>query len=256
MSLSLVTRVRGKVRRSLARRGWMGTVLHVPRALFERLREMDPRRKRQRALLEKAQQEFDRDYHVQTAGQIDLAALEVVGDNRDLGHFYLGTHSQAFRTLLASLPIRHAEFVFIDLGSGKGKALLLAAEWPFKAVIGVEFAPALHQVALANFRTYSNPNQKCFNLCSRNTDVTAFEFPAEPSVLYFFNPFSEIVLRGVLENLHRSLAACPREVWACYAHPYAHGPLDASPDFELVSATTSCRIYRAHRITGPSSVRA
>jgi hypothetical protein len=96
------------------------------------------------------QREFDRTYHVDTAGTTELDGLEVVGNHRDLGHRYRGTDPQLFRTAIGSLPIHHEDFVFIDFGSGKGKALFLAAEWPFKAIIGVEFAPALHRIAESN----------------------------------------------------------------------------------------------------------
>ena len=49
-----------------------------------------------------------------------------------------------FRKVLASLQIAFHDYTFIDFGSGKGRALLLASEFPFKRIIGLEFSPELH----------------------------------------------------------------------------------------------------------------
>jgi methylase of polypeptide subunit release factors len=51
---------------------------------------------------------------------------------------------------VASLDVEHKDFTFIDLGSGKGRALVLALSYPFRRVVGVEFALELHRVAEAN----------------------------------------------------------------------------------------------------------
>jgi hypothetical protein len=44
------------------------------------------------------------------------------------------------RETLAALPIAYDKFAFVDCGSGKGRTLLIASEFPFKFIIGVEFA--------------------------------------------------------------------------------------------------------------------
>ncbi len=153
--------------------------------------------------------------------------------------------------MMASLAINYSDYVFIDFGSGKGKALLLAAEWPFKAIRGVEFAPALHRVAEANFRTYKNPAQRCLDLRSHCMDATEFELPADPLVIYFYNPFNELVLSTLLSRIRQSVKTSPRDVWACYYHPIAHRPLDESPFFSPVELTDVYRIYRLN----PNSCR-
>jgi hypothetical protein len=188
------------------------------------------------------QREFDRVYRVDTAGRIGLEELTVNG-NRDAGVYYLGTDPDAFRAAISSLPIRHDNYTFVDYGSGKGKALLLASEWPFKAIIGVEFAPALHRVAEQNFGTYTNPAQLCRELRSVNTDAREFDPPPGPLVLYLYNPFTEPALSAVLTRIGRSLRDNPRDTWVVYSAPFTR-LFDESSLFDLVSATGSCRIYR------------
>src|SRR5579864_7137056 len=53
------------------------------------------------------------------------------------------------------------DFTFIDLGSGKGRVLLMASDYPFKRIIGVEFMLELHRVAQKNIAGYSSDRQQC-----------------------------------------------------------------------------------------------
>jgi hypothetical protein len=245
-SMALIAKLRGKVIRSIAHRGLVGTILYAPTYVCDVLSDLTParrlQRRRQAERKLETQREFDRIYHVDTAGRIGLEELRVLG-NRDTGVYYLGTDPDTFRSAISSLPIQHETYTFVDYGSGKGKALLLATEWPFKACIGVEFAPAFHCVAESNFRTYVNPAQRCRDLRSVNTDAAKFDPPPGPLVLYFFNPFMEPILSAVLKRIGDSLEHSPRDIWVVYSAPYARS-FDESPLFDLVATVRSSRGYR------------
>jgi len=45
---------------------------------------------------------------------------------------------------MQAMPIDLSKFTFIDLGAGKGRALLMASDYLFQKIIGVEFMPELH----------------------------------------------------------------------------------------------------------------
>jgi hypothetical protein len=68
---------------------------------------------------------------------------------------YFATEPWLFEQLMQALPIDFTQFTFIDLGSGKGRVLLMASAYPFKRIIGVEFMPELHRVAQENIRKYT-----------------------------------------------------------------------------------------------------
>jgi hypothetical protein len=212
--------------------------------LVLRVRDLTPRRRIREAQSRREGDEFDRAFHVDTAGPIFLDAIEVVGPNRAHGHNYVGIRPRDFRELLGAIPVAHEQYVFVDYGSGKGRALFLAAEWPFKAVIGLEFAPVLHRIAETNIQTYQNPVRRCRELRTLCMDVTEFELPREPAILYFFNPFSEAVLSAVLERVQRSLRDSPRDLWIGYHTPGGHQPLDRVPFLERVASTS---FYGGHR---------
>ena len=110
--------------------------------------------------------------------------------------------------------------------------------------MGVEFAQTLHAVAQRNIGRFTHSGQRCRTIRSIHQDAMQFELPRTPLVLYFYNPFSEVVLAGILHTVLASLAQQPRDVWICYAHPYAHAPLDQADFLALVVAHPQYRIYR------------
>jgi tRNA1(Val) A37 N6-methylase TrmN6 len=137
--------------------------------------------------------------------------------------------------MLRDLPIPDVSgYTFIDMGSGKGRMLLLAAELPFRRIIGVEFASDLDALARNNVKTYRNPKQACFQIEPVNMDATQFEFPPEPSLVYFYYPFDQFVMEPVIQNLNRSLEEHPRDLIVLYRNPVLS---------EVVEAASNLRVY-------------
>ena len=54
---------------------------------------------------------------------------------------------------MGKLDVDHREFSFVDYGSGKGRVLMLAAAYPFRRILGVEFSESLDRVARDNIAT-------------------------------------------------------------------------------------------------------
>ena len=114
------------------------------------------------------------------------------------------TDAELFRGMMADLPIRFEDFVFIDGGSGKGRGLLLASEYPFQKVVGIELLGELHRVAERNIRAYQNSNMPSSQrIESIHTHAQDYEFPATALVLYFCNPLPEPALIRVLKRLEK-----------------------------------------------------
>ena len=95
--------------------------------------------------------EYDWEHRVNTtSGTVGWRA-------RLLGLFhspYQPTDPALFQEIMASLPIEFEQFAFVDLGSGKGRTLLMASEYPFKRIVGVELIAELHRAAEENIRDY------------------------------------------------------------------------------------------------------
>jgi hypothetical protein len=76
----------------------------------------------------------------------------VSGNNQQYGNDYIPTSPKMFHRIIRNLDICFKDFTFIDFGSGKSRALLIAREYGFGKVIGVEHSIPLHDAAEKNVR--------------------------------------------------------------------------------------------------------
>jgi hypothetical protein len=193
-----------RLRRALRRYGIRGTLRKAAGELVSvPIRRRDLRRAR----------EFDARYGIDTAGVVHLRSLEIDSTNRDFGVRYEGTNPDWFRDLIGALPIDYRDFAFVDFGAGKGRALVLASEFPFRRIVGVEFAPELAAAARRNVTSFRSDRQQCREFEVVCADAVDFTIPDEPAVLYFYNPFGEPVLGRVLANVRRSFEEAPRPLY-------------------------------------------
>jgi SAM-dependent methyltransferase len=225
-----------------AREGQLAATRQLLAALWEFVRESTPERRRQRY----GDAEYDWEHRVNTTS----AAVD--WRDRLLGVFhspYQPTESALFHEMLGALRQQiHSDFqdfLFLDLGSGKGRTLLMASDYPFRCIVGVEILPALHQAAQDNLRHYRNESQKCFALETICADAIEFPFPAESMVLYLFNPFPEEGLKRMMANLERSLLEHPRAVYVLYHNPLLEHVLDESAALKKIGGTHQYAIYRS-----------
>jgi SAM-dependent methyltransferase len=209
-------------------------------ALWEFARDSTPERRRQRY----GDADYDWEHRVNTT------SAAVSWRDRLLGVFhspYQPTESTLFHEMLGALREQsHSDFhdfVFLDLGSGKGRTLLMASDYPFRRIVGVELLAALHRAARENLSRYSSESQKCFALESICADATEFPFPDEPMVLYLFNPFPEAGLRRVIANLEQSLREYPRVVYVLYHNPLLEHVLSESTALRKLHATHQYALY-------------
>jgi 16S rRNA G966 N2-methylase RsmD len=227
------------LRDSLRHRGFAGSVRYYGREFADLLRDLTPERRKSRY--------GDIDYDFEHSVDTTWATVSLRTRIREWlsGGQYQPSEPAFFREMLASLPVAIDGFTFIDLGSGKGRTLLMASSYPFQRIIGVEVLEELNAIALRNIARYRSEEQKCFNIESYTGDARGFEFPAEPAVLYLFNPFPRHVWREVLANLHGSLLVAPREVYLIYHNPVHEDILAAQSWLQQIRRTHQFVIYQA-----------
>jgi SAM-dependent methyltransferase len=135
--------------------------------------------------------------------------------------------------MLERLHLEYQRFRFVDVGSGKGRALLLASDYPFREVIGVELSPELERVARANVARYAAAAHGSLlhrpPVISIQGDATEFLWPPGPLVVYMWNAFTSPVMERVFHNLGASLAEQPRELYLVYMHPELESMLASLP---------------------------
>jgi len=163
---------------------------------------------------------YDWRHQVHTCGDAELADLHIVGRSEEHGTPYVPTHPGFLSALFRSLDIDYSRYQFIDLGSGKGRVLLVASEFPFKRIVGVEFAVQLHKTALDNVKRYKSDTQRCEDITCVHGDAVHYTFPNEPTVLFMANPFGPPILTPVLRKLERSIKRHPGDVIFLCAAPF------------------------------------
>ncbi len=166
---------------------------------------------------------MERHYGIDTTGLIELDILQIPYSNVRHGVRYEAVPYATLKRIFQLLPLDYRHYVFVDLGSGKGRALFVAAEVGFKKVLGAEFSPELHRAAEQNLayyilRTGRTPNVEL--LCQ---DATSLVLPLEPIVLYLYNPFDETLMANVANEFLVSLSSHPRPAVLVYYNPaYRH----------------------------------
>jgi predicted RNA methylase len=130
------------------------------------------------------------------------------------------------------------------LGSGKGRVLLMAAQYEFKRIIGVEFIPDWHRIAEQNIRKFTAQYGTASAIESFCMDAREFDFPAGPLVVYLFNPFPEPVFAAVLDKLRQSALANPRPLFIAYRYPELETLLKKGEWLEKIAGTEQWAVYR------------
>jgi hypothetical protein len=204
--------------------------------LGEFVRDSTPERRRQRY----GDVQYDWDYRVNTT------SATIGWRSRLLGIFhspYQPTESSLFHQMMNTLNIDFREFTFIDLGSGKGRVLMMAADYPFRRIVGVELLPELCRAAQENLSQYKSNSQRCFILETICADARQFTFPLEPTVLYLFNPLPEEGLVQLMANLERSLRQQPRPLYVLYHNPQLDHVLANCGGLQKLSGTHQYHVY-------------
>ena len=190
---------------------------------------------------------FDLRHGTDTVQTVPVEEVGVESVNRDHGQRYQPTGSSALGKILDGLSVRESD-VFVDFGCGKGRTLLLAADYPFRRIVGIEFAPALCEIARENARRYSARYPRAVQPEIEEADATRFSLRGDETVFYFFHPFGPPVLQPVLDNIATSLRQYPRRAWLVYYLPMHRELMDRCESLRLATERVvngyDCLTYR------------
>lgn len=206
--------------------------------VVEFLRDSLPDHRRQRF----GDVDYDWEYRVDTTSANVGWRARLIGL---LNSPYQPIEAALLREILNQLAIDFAQFTFVDIGSGKGRALLLAAEHPFRKIVGVELLPELNEIALENIRRFSARHAQCGIIEAVCSDAAEFVLPAGPLVLLLNNPLPAAGLHKFLSKVKSSLRQEPRPVWLIYSNPTLEYIVSSSPMFRKISGTHQYSIFQS-----------
>jgi hypothetical protein len=162
---------------------------------------------------------FDLEHGTDTSGMVWGEFLESGHKNDLWSTAYYGVAPSLLTSSIESLGIDCQKFTFVDLGSGKGRGMLLASRFPFRKIVGVEFVAELSTAAAENIAHFSPDWKQCSAIEAINGDATEFQYPPGPLVVYLYNPFLSPVLKRCIKHLNDTLKREPREVHLLYINP-------------------------------------
>jgi SAM-dependent methyltransferase len=158
---------------------------------------------------------FDKRHGTNTDGMVPTRDLDIAdAKTKWQSNLYLGSPPRVTRRIIRGLAIEPQDFTFVDYGSGKGRALFVAAEFPFRRVIGVEISEQLHRIAEQNISAYRGNLKAPIDLWRGN--ALDFPLPEGNLVLHMYHPFGPDVLGQVLTHIRDTAGSSPRRILVPY----------------------------------------
>lgn len=158
----------------------------------------------------------ERKYKLDTSGVEMLDDLEELGVDTSHASIYQPLNYFILEKLMNATG--KLDGAFVDLGCGKGRVLAVAAFYGFEEIIGVDFSKTLcddaRSTTLAVAKRFPDVSYSVIN-----NDAFYFEIPDHVNTIFLFNPFDEVIMSGVIENIMNSLHECPRAMQILYANP-------------------------------------
>jgi SAM-dependent methyltransferase len=189
------------------------------------------------------QHPFDERYGVDTGGLIGSEDLRSGHQHDVFNTAYYGMAPSRFRWIVeywiaddSHRPLDN--YSFVDLGCGKGRAVMMASEFSFRQALGVELHPGLAKIARSNLTRWKTAKR---NLCPMQIlcqEATEFIFPPGPCLLYLFNPFAAPVVKRLVERIEVEFAGRPGDLDLIYFNPESGEVFDTHPGFERLWSGT------------------
>ena len=185
---------------------------------------------------------FDQVHGTDTSGLVPARDLMTGHPNDEHVTAYYAVAPSILRSLVdqwhkTNPPHHITDYTFLDLGSGKGRAILLASEFPFRQVIGVELNPAMVTIAEANVELWRQAHAEdptadaIAPIQIVGDDALNLPLPATPTVIFLFHPFEEPVLKPLLRRIEAAFSTRRGSLDLLYVNAEHGAVLDRHPAF-------------------------
>lgn len=164
---------------------------------------------------------FDHIHGVDTSGLVPARHLLTGHPNDEHVTAYYGVAPSILRSLIDQWretipPHPISSYTFVDVGAGKGRGVLVASEYRFRKVVGIELNPQLASIARSNTRHWMRTREadptsdRIAPIEILEQDALEFELAATPTLIFMFHPFEAPVLEQFIDRIHTQLAVRPK----------------------------------------------
>jgi SAM-dependent methyltransferase len=167
---------------------------------------------------------FDLENGADTGGLITGADLASGHSSDRHIEGYAAVPPSRFRNMLArwqasNPPHALAEYTFIDIGCGKGRALMLACEYGFREVVGVELNPSLAAIAQTNADLWTAAGKARCPIRVERGDAVDLKFSPGPCVVFLYNPFGAALMQRLANRMAEEFKDYPTSLEVLYCKP-------------------------------------
>jgi hypothetical protein len=189
----------------------------------------------------------EKKYHLDTSGIVSLEDLSLTLPTAEYGQPYQGANYYLLEKVFDYLKNEQANDSIVDYGSGKGRVMVVAAYYGFKRIIGIDFSSRLCEAAK---QSILNPQQQFPDATFKiiHADATTYDIEKDDNVMFFFNPFDEVVMEQIIINIRQSLRNYPRKIYVAYINP-VHKELFEHNGFKEVFYTKKMEYVEASVLT-------
>ncbi|WP_404309636.1 class I SAM-dependent methyltransferase [Neorhodopirellula lusitana] len=154
---------------------------------------------------------FDKRYQLDTRSEVAIDDLDISQEDKEHADKYKPTRARYFRKIMEKVDLPR-DGVFVDVGCGKGRILLLAAEQGFDQVVGLEISPGLCQIAERNVAAFSKRKPESGSIKVICTNILDYQMDGSETVFFLYSPFGHSVTERFLEMMRQSLKDHPRDL--------------------------------------------
>ena len=155
---------------------------------------------------------FERRYRLDTQSEVAIADLDISEQDKQHADKYKPTRARYFRKLMQQIDVPR-DGTFVDVGCGKGRVLLLAAEQGFGDVVGLEISQSLTEIARRNVEVFRSRHRECGDIEVICTNILDYEMDGDENVFFLYSPFDEPVTAKFLDLIRDSVRTHPRDLW-------------------------------------------
>jgi len=181
---------------------------------------------------------FDQQFGTDTSGFVPVDKLNPDPALQAQMYGYAGSQPSIIRQAIAAIG-KVSDYSFLDAGCGKGRALLVASEFPFRSVAGIELSPMLTRIAAQNARTIAQRFPARAPITVQTGNVVDLRFPAGNLVLFMYNSLGSQILRLLVRKLQESIGSgATPHAFVIYYNPIYGEQFDESDAFRRWFAET------------------
>ncbi|MEO6538487.1 MAG: class I SAM-dependent methyltransferase [Ferruginibacter sp.] len=159
----------------------------------------------------------EKKYDINTTGVDELKILSQKGIDISHATIYMPASYDLLEEIFRQADLKSVKH-FVDIGCGKGRVMCVAASQGVNKITGIDFSKELSVAANINLAK-TKQHFPALQYKIINNDAFYFDIPDDVDCIFMFNPFDEIIMKGVEKNIEKSLAKSPRKMIIIYLNP-------------------------------------